>query len=102
MKPSQVFIRSDVMSSKTTTTGADSIDTRDLIDYVDFGVDANAFLSHVGVLNDPTPSALAEILIDRQAAYFKSTTNDKNLLNSRIRVYIDCVKKTCSCCCLLK
>ncbi|CAF1261991.1 unnamed protein product [Rotaria magnacalcarata] len=72
LKSSQVFIRSDVTSSKTTTTETDSIDTRGLIDYVDFGVDANTFLFRVGVLSDPTPSALAELLIDRQAAYLKA------------------------------
>ncbi|CAF2843449.1 unnamed protein product [Rotaria sp. Silwood2] len=93
MKPSQVFIRSDVTSSKTTTTETNGIDTRGLIDYVDFGVAANTFLSRVGVRNDPTPSALAELLIDRQVAYFKSAENDKDLLNSRINVYIDCLKK---------
>ncbi|CAF1416514.1 unnamed protein product, partial [Didymodactylos carnosus] len=93
MKPSQVFIRSNATSSETTNSRTDSMDRSGLIDYVDYGVDANTFLSNIGVKSSPTPSVLALLLIDRQNAYFASANNDKELLKIRIHVYIDCLKE---------
>lgn len=93
MKPSQVFIRSNIILNKINVDNNDDLNTRGLIDYVDFGVDGNRFLKNIGVRDHPTPSALAELLIDRHAAYFAGTNNDKDLLNNRIRVYIDCLKR---------
>ncbi|UJR18092.1 hypothetical protein I4U23_004992 [Adineta vaga] len=101
-KPSQVFIRSNAdTSSKTDTDEITDIDTSGLIDYVDFGVDANAFLLTIGVVNHPKSSALAELMIDRQARYFASAEGNKDMLNKKMRVYINCLKElivayTCS------
>ena len=78
---------------KTTTNDIDDVNRRGLIDYVDFGRNANRFLLGVGVLNGPTPSILAELLIDRQANYFSTETNDKVGLENKVRVYIDYLKQ---------
>ncbi|CAF4428606.1 unnamed protein product, partial [Rotaria magnacalcarata] len=54
MKPSHVFIKQPVPSVDETID-----DTSGLIDYVDFGTEANAFLLTVGVLHSPSIQMLA-------------------------------------------
>ncbi|CAF1298463.1 unnamed protein product [Adineta steineri] len=93
IKPSQVFIDPDITSRKGTTNEINDKNTSGLIDYVDFGVDANAFLHNIGVANHPTPSILAELMIDRQANYFTSAAGNKDMLNNKIGVYINCLKE---------
>ncbi|CAF1186151.1 unnamed protein product [Adineta steineri] len=100
MKPSQVFVRSNVTTSQSTVKNSDpeisDIVRIGLIDYVDFGLDANEFLRNIGVCDHPKPSVLAELLIDRQATYFASTRNNKNDLKNKVKVYIDCLKQLAS------
>ncbi|CAF0871089.1 unnamed protein product [Didymodactylos carnosus] len=83
MKPSQVFLRQS-------ETNVDVM--RGFIDYVDFGLDGNQFLHNVGVAARPSGSVLAELLLDRQAAYFRNS--DKKIdQSSKIQVYTSCLKQ---------
>ncbi|CAF1678292.1 unnamed protein product, partial [Rotaria magnacalcarata] len=93
VKPSEVFIRTNVTSSKTTIANVHNFVSRGLIDYVNFGVDANAFLNNMGVCNYPRPADLAELLIQRQATYFANINNDKDLLNKKALFYMDCLRR---------
>ncbi|CAF3536801.1 unnamed protein product [Rotaria socialis] len=93
VKPSEVFIRANVTSSKATIANVDNFVSRGLIDYVDFGVDANAFLKNMGVCNYPRPSDLAGLLIQRQAAYFANINSNQDLLNKKCLFYMDCLRR---------
>ncbi|CAF2075938.1 unnamed protein product, partial [Rotaria magnacalcarata] len=87
MKPSHVFIKQPVPSVDETID-----DTSGLIDYVDFGTEANAFLLTVGVLHSPSIQMLAELLVERQETYFSNLTNDVDI-DKKLRVYKECLKK---------
>jgi Protein of unknown function (DUF3684) len=63
------------------------IDTRGLIDFVDFGAQANSFLLPIGVRSFLSAAVLAQLLIDRQAAYFTDST--KNIHESAKKQKID-------------
>ena len=96
MKPSQVFVRqndptllqqlSDHASCSRGSTN--QIDTSGLIDYVDFGTDANSFLLDIGVCPAPSASVLAELLLDRQASFFQNSGSQDQ---TKIRVYLHCL-----------
>lgn len=96
MKPSQVFIQGHMILDTATDKKSNGSDTHGLIDFVDFGTDANKFLINIGVRSYPTPSVLAELLIDRQASYFASAINDKGLLKSKVHVYLGCLARLTS------
>jgi hypothetical protein len=103
MKPSQVFIRSNSSVSagaqvqQNSTHFVDDMDTSGLIDYVDYGYDANSFLLSSGVLHHPPPEILAELLLDRQATYFANLKDDnKDLLPIKLRVYTSCLQQLAS------
>lgn len=59
-----------------------------MIDYVDFGPDGNAFLSYVDVRDTPTASILAQLLLDRQASFFKDTKHDNP---TKVNIYTKCL-----------
>ena len=91
VKPSQVFIRT---KSPLNGSSVDDCDTRGLIDYVDFGSEANSFLLSIGVLSYPSAEMLANLLIDRQGTYFSPTKeNNNDLISAKIRIYINCLKQ---------
>jgi hypothetical protein len=102
MKPSQVFIRfnsSMAMESQlwNNTQFLGVMDTSGLIDYVNYGSEANSFLLGIGVQHHPSPEILAELLIDRQAKYFaNSKDTDNDLLPAKLRVYTSCLKQLAS------
>ena len=86
VKVSQIFIRP--------SNSNDDGETRGLIDYVDFGSEANAFLLSVGVVAYPTAETLANLLIDRQTTFFGQVKeNDNDLVAAKIRVYLNCLKQ---------
>ncbi|CAF4787460.1 unnamed protein product, partial [Rotaria socialis] len=87
MKPSHAFIKQFVPSVDETID-----DTSGLIDYVDFGTEANAFILAVGVLHSLSVQVLAELLIERQETYLSNLTNDVNI-HKKLRVYKECLKK---------
>jgi hypothetical protein len=69
----------------------DSSDTRGLIDYIDYGLEANSFLLGIGVLSYPSAENLAHLLIERQGNYFDQVKDD--LIQIKLRVYINCLKQ---------
>ena len=81
--PTEVFIRSE--ESK--------IDTEGLIDFVDFGADANTFLRSLGVLSFPTTPILAKLLLDRQERYLADTDADQRGMAQKLNVYLQCLKQ---------
>jgi hypothetical protein len=88
MKPSRVFIQ------QHETPVSKEIDTSGLIDYVDFGPEANSFLLAVGVLHFPSIPVLAELLIERQENYFANLTDKDTVLNQKkLDVYTRCLKR---------
>ncbi|CAF1463258.1 unnamed protein product [Adineta ricciae] len=99
VKPSQVFIRSRDSTSSSASAGThvniiDDIATHGLIDYVDYGYEANSFLLGIGVVSYPSAEVLAELLIERQAGYFSpSAQNSNDVLAGKLRVYINCLKQ---------
>lgn len=96
MKPSQVFVRQNdpTLSPQLSDHGSNSrgsmnqFDTSGLIDYVDFGPDANSFLLDIGVCPAPSASMLAELLLDRQANFFQNSGSQDQ---TKIRVYLHCL-----------
>ncbi|UJR16998.1 hypothetical protein I4U23_003896 [Adineta vaga] len=86
-KPSQVFIR------QVTNSNPMDLDISGLLDYVDFGPEGNSLLLTIGVLHFPPIPILAELLLDRQETYFANLTNDKIILDQKISVYTDCLKR---------
>ncbi|CAF1578903.1 unnamed protein product, partial [Adineta ricciae] len=92
MKPSQVFIHSNITPEQTDAGRIADMDTSGLIDYVDFGTDANAFLLNIGVASHPKPAILAKLMIDRQANYFADAAGNHDMLNKKVDVYISCLK----------
>ncbi|CAF1063458.1 unnamed protein product [Didymodactylos carnosus] len=98
VKPSQVFIRSKspavIVSQENNAQLVDDADTRGLIDYIDYGSEANSFLLGIGVLHYPSAENLANLLIDRQATYFARTNDDAGeILSTKLRIYINCLKQ---------
>ncbi|CAF0797545.1 unnamed protein product [Adineta ricciae] len=87
LKPTQVFIR------QVNSSISPDLNTAGLIDYVDFGLEGNAFLLTIGVLHYPTIPLLAELLLDRQKTYFSSTTDDRISVAQKVDVYTDCLKR---------
>ena len=81
--PAEVFIRSE--ESK--------IDTKGLIDFVDFGADANTFLRSLGVLSFPTAPILAKLLLDRQESFFADTGAGQRGIAEKLNVYLHCLKQ---------
>lgn len=71
-------------------SSADENNTNGLIDYIDYGRDANKFLQAVGVLHNPPPEILAKLLLDRQAEYFSDNNHHSQI---KLRVYINCLKQ---------
>ena len=96
MKPSQVFVRQQdpTIVSELTSHGSRSpstenpINTSGLVDYVDFGPDANSFLLDIGVCQAPSASMLAELLVDRQASFFENSGSQDQM---KVRVYLHCL-----------
>lgn len=91
VKPWQVFIRSDTSAG---TNFVEGMDTSGLIDFVDYGPNANLFLSNVYVFPYPSPETLARLLLDRQAKYFSDSKNANNdVLANKLRVYTACLEQ---------
>ncbi|CAF1439050.1 unnamed protein product [Adineta steineri] len=92
-KPSQVFIRSETLS----TSSDDETATAGLIDYVDYGPEANSFLFSIGVVSYPSAENLIELLIERQSFYFSQTNeNTDEMIKAKLRVYTNCLKQLAS------
>ncbi|CAF4240435.1 unnamed protein product, partial [Adineta steineri] len=90
-KPSQIFIRSETLSSP------DDIVSFGLIDYIDYGPEANKFLFIIGVVSSPSPEILLELLIDRQSSYFSQTReNTDEIIKDKLRFYTKCLKQLAS------
>jgi hypothetical protein len=86
VKPTEVFIRSNNSPDQDLTHG--------LIDYVDYGSDANTFLKNVGVCLYPSPEILAELLLNRQEKYFSnSKETDENRLSTKLYIYTNYLKQ---------
>ena len=92
LKPSQVFIRSSPQENRHIF---DDRATRGLIDYIDYGPEANSFLFRLGVLSYPSAENLADLLIERQASYFSPTNNDNTdeMIAAKLRIYTNCLKQ---------
>ena len=95
VKPSQVFIRSKSSFSLENVNTLDDVATRGLIDYVDYGPEANSFLFRIGVLSYPSAEILAELLIERQASYFSPNNkfNTDEMITAKLRIYTNCLKQ---------
>lgn len=91
VKPTEVFIRSTVTSVDNSED--EHIDTRGLIDFVDFGSRANSFLLGIGVRSFPTATVLATLLMDRQEAYFRDLMNNINESAKKQKTYLYCLKQ---------
>ncbi|CAF4311774.1 unnamed protein product [Rotaria sp. Silwood2] len=102
LKPSQVFIRSknsfsSGISPDQNINMIDDVAMCGLIDYVDYGPEANSFLFSIGVLSYPSAENLADLLIERQASYFAQTQeNTDEMIAAKIRVYTSCLKQLAS------
>ena len=70
---------------------SNDIDQTGLIDYIDFGIDANSFLLSLGVTHQPSSKVLAELLLDRQANYFAHTRPDE--LKQKLLAYTCCLRQ---------
>ncbi|CAF1549296.1 unnamed protein product [Adineta ricciae] len=84
-KPSQVFIRSSNIPLDDDDKAAAG-----LIDYIDYGPEANSFLFSIGVVSFPSVETLADLLIERQSSYF---ARPNEMLKAKLRVYINCLKQ---------
>lgn len=84
VKPNEVFIRSKSIDD-------DEDISRGLIDYVDYGDEANSFLKTIGVLSYPAIENLAFLLLDRQMKYFQQ--GNEQILTSKLRFYTNCLKQ---------
>jgi hypothetical protein len=114
VKPSQVFIRartssySPPSSSSAEATKKDddndnnnnnggtmnALDTRGLIDYVDYGTEGNSFLLGMGVASYPSAENLATLLLERQAKYLSaSKENVSDVITKKLAVYVTCLKQ---------
>ena len=96
MKPWEVFIHSKSTSSNESII-IDEIDTHGIIDYIDYGSEANGFLLNIGVRTYPTAEILASFLLERQSVYFACTTNSTDLtINRKLSAYTHCLKQLAS------
>ncbi|CAF2792873.1 unnamed protein product [Rotaria sp. Silwood2] len=101
VKPSQVFIRSksstiDKISQDNNNNNNtfDDVAARGLIDYIDYGPEANSFLLSIGVLHYPSAENLADLLIERQQTYFnQNKDNNEELISAKVRFYTNCLKQ---------
>ncbi len=97
VKPSEVFIRSKNSFDQNNNSFVSEDNTSGLIDYIDYGSDANFFLEKVGVLHSPTAEILAKLLLDRQAKYFSDMKdNNDHQLSIKLSVYTNCLKQLAS------
>ncbi|CAF4889071.1 unnamed protein product, partial [Rotaria sp. Silwood1] len=72
----------------------DDVAARGLIDYIDYGSEANSFLLSIGVLHYPSAENLADLLIERQQTYFnQNKDNNEELISAKVRFYINCLKQ---------
>jgi hypothetical protein len=69
------------------------VDTSGLIDYVDFGREGNSFLKKVGVVSWPSACTIAEILLNRQAAYFKNSNENVEIRAKKMYAYLACLQR---------
>ena len=94
VKPTEVFIRSSSSAVASVENSDDEhIDTRGLIDFVDFGSQANSFLLGIGVRTFPSATVLATLLLNRQAAYFRDLRNDTSEADKKQKTYLYCLKQ---------
>ncbi|CAF4854390.1 unnamed protein product [Rotaria sp. Silwood1] len=100
VKPSQVFIRSKsstinkISQDNNNNDTFDDVAARGLIDYIDYGSEANSFLLSIGVLHYPSAENLADLLIERQQTYFnQNKDNNEELISAKVRFYINCLKQ---------
>jgi hypothetical protein len=94
VKPSEVFIRSDNSSDQSNMSFVDENNTNGLIDYIDYGPDANSFLKTIGVLHYPSAEILAKLLLDRQGEYFSHVNgHNSGRLQIKLLVYTNCLKQ---------
>ncbi len=93
VKPCEVFIRPK-NSENNSDNEINELATRGLIDYIDYGYEANSFLTTIGVLSYPSAENLANLLIERQENYFKQTKDEnEEFLSAKLRVYTNCLKQ---------
>ncbi|CAF3497440.1 unnamed protein product [Adineta steineri] len=101
VKPSQVFIRSKGLTTNEKSSPNDDknnfiedIAIRGLIDYIDYGYEANSFLKSIGVVCYPSAENLANLLIERQSNYFAlNKQNTDEILSAKLRIYTNCLKQ---------
>ena len=92
-------VKSAPKNKKTKTVSStplimDDTDKTGLIDYVDYGAEANSFLLGIGVLHNPSASVLAELLIDRQIDYFADLNrNNPDHLKQKLLAYTSCLRQ---------
>lgn len=97
-KPYEVFVRA---KSSSNVSSNDDYNTTGLIDYVDFGDEANLFLLSVGVLSYPSAEMLANLLIDRHSTFLSATitsphgdnNSNKDSISAKLQVYTNCLKQ---------
>ena len=71
-----------------------ALDTRGLIDYVDYGSEGNSFLLGMGVASYPSAENLAALLLERQAKYLSaSKENASEVITKKLAVYVTCLKQ---------
>jgi len=97
VKPTEVFIRSNNLFDQNNNTFVNENNTNGLIDYIDYGSDANFFLEKVGVRHYPSAEILAKLLLDRQEKYFSDVKDNNNhQLSIKLDVYTNCLKQLAS------
>lgn len=85
VKPNQVFIHSKKNLNLL---------ENDLIDYIDYGYEANSFLITCGVLSYPSIENLANLLIDKQEYYFKQIKDEnEEIISNKLRIYTNYLKQ---------
>ena len=90
-KPSDVFIKDDNQSLVTSKGSIADEDLRGLIDFVDYGKEANSFLVTTGVMNDFPALNMLQVLIRNQSEYLLVPQNDAILRQKRLTTYHHCL-----------
>lgn len=90
-KPLDVFVKSDNFSIVTNKGCLENEDLSGLINFVDYGNEANNFLLNIGVKDNLTALTLLQILIDNQSAYLSAAQKDITLLEKRVVIYNHCL-----------